>query len=146
MRYLARIYHNTVSNTAHLKLLAQEEPHSWKVLNPLDREVSLPEVPEDVGTIVLAELSGDQVIKLEDATHWILDLVQNYLAVGVTPASLREEAERAEKWLQDLTLQSQDLTRRALEMEARLKQVQDMEEKISKEHKALDQNKGGSSL
>jgi uncharacterized protein (DUF3084 family) len=68
----------------------------------------------------------------------VLDLVQQYLSVGVTPTFLQEEAERTEQWRQDLTLQSQDLTRRHLEMEARREQIQTLEEDLKREKQQLE--------
>jgi predicted RNase H-like nuclease (RuvC/YqgF family) len=67
-----------------------------------------------------------------------LDLVEQYLSAGVTPTFLQEEAERTEQWRQDLTLQSQDLTRRHLEMEARREQIQTLEEDLKREKQQLE--------
>ena len=57
-------------------------------------------------------------------------MLQTYLSNGITPAFLHQEVERAEKWRQTLSLQSQDLARRSLELEARREQIQALEESL----------------
>jgi hypothetical protein len=132
MRYLAQLDRNSGS-VAHLKLLAQEKSaYTWHVLTS-QQVVDLGEIPEGIGSLVLAELSGKEVVNLEDATHWLLALVESYLSQGITPEFLQEEAKRAEQWRQELTLQSQDLARRSLELEARLRQIQELEERLNGE-------------
>lgn len=150
MRYLAQVYHNQDSNVAYLKLLAHEESaYTWKVLKD-ERSISLAKhpkgLPTNLSSLVLAELSGDTITHLEDATHWLLELIQNYLTIGVTPAFLKVEAERAEQWRQSLTLQSQELGRRALELETRLGQIQELEEKLKQEQQAFDRIRGTEEL
>jgi hypothetical protein len=84
--------------------------------------------------LVLVELSTTGEIEwVEEATNWVLNLVQTFLTTGITPDILRQEAEKAEKWRQDLTLQSQDLARRRLELEARREQIESLEETIKRE-------------
>ena len=86
------------------------------------------------GMLVLVELSPQgEVLSLQDATTWVLDLVKTYLTSGVTPEFLKAETERSEQWRQSLTLQNQDLSRRSLEVEARREQIQALEESFKRD-------------
>ncbi len=91
------------------------------------------------GSLVLVELTATrQVQQIQDATGWVLELIEQYLATGITPTLLQEEVQRAEQWRQSLTLQSQELGRRSLEIEARHDKLQDLEEKLKIEKKKLE--------
>lgn len=140
MLHLAQVQNNDSGEGVELRLLArQQSENSWVVINsesvPLTNTNFLNE-----GWLVLVELSDNQeVLKIQDAKDWVLDVVQKYLTNGVTPTFLREEAERTEQWRQDLTLQSQDMTRRHLEMEARREQIQTLEEDLKRDKQQLDE-------
>lgn len=139
MLYLAQVQKNENEGGRRLCLLAhQQSENSWSVIPPqcvpLDDFISQ---KEDL--LVLVELSEDQeVLNIQPAHNWVLDVVQKYLTTGVTPSFLKEEAERTEQWRQDLTLQSQDLTRRHLEMEARREQIQTLEDELKEEKQRLE--------
>ena len=139
MLYLAQVQKNESKGGVGLCLLAhQQSENSWSVIPP--QHISLDDtnsIEEDV--LVLVELSEDQeVLNLQKAHSWVLNIVQKYLTTGVTPSFLKEEAERTERWRQDLTLQSQDLTRRHLEMEARREQIQTLEDELKQEKQRLE--------
>jgi uncharacterized protein (DUF3084 family) len=51
---------------------------------------------------------------------------------------LQQESERVEQWRQSLTLQSQEIARRTLELEARREQLQELEEELRREKKKLE--------
>jgi small-conductance mechanosensitive channel len=140
MLHLAQIQQNSISEPSELRLLAaQGSEDAWTVLTG---EVLLP--PDQSGQfkhaqLVLADISEDQqVVAVQDAQEWVVDLVQRYLGNGITPAFLEKETERAEQWRQSLTLQSQELDRRALEMEARREQIQELEESLKRERHELE--------
>jgi hypothetical protein len=142
MLHLAQVQNNQTEGGVELRLLArQQSENSWALINseniPLTNTNFLNE-----GWLVLVELSDErEVLNIQDAKDWVLDLVQKYLTIGVSPTFLREEAERTEQWRQDLTLQSQDLTRRHLEMEARREQIQTLEEDLKREKQQLEELK-----
>ena len=139
MLHLAQVQKNESVGGVELRLLAcQQSENSWTVINPED--VPLPNSHSlNEGLLVLVELSENQeVLSIQHANDWVLDLVEQYLSAGVTPTFLQEEAERTEQWRQDLTLQSQDLTRRHLEMEARREQIQTLEEDLKREKQQLE--------
>ena len=141
MLHLAQVVQQNESDGGvELKLLArQNSEYTWAVINPESIPLTKSQ-PLNEGLLILVELSDEQeILSIQQAEDWVLDLVQKYLTYGVTPASLQEEVERAEQWRQDLTLQSQDLTRRNLEMEARREQLQALEEELKREKQVLDQ-------
>lgn len=140
MLHLAQVQNNESEGRVELSVLArQQSENTWSVINP--ENVSLPLTNSlQAGLLVLVELSDNQeVLSVQDAKDWVLDLVQKYLTTGISPAFLKEEAERTEQWRQDLTLQSQDLTRRHLEMEARREQIQTLEEELKREKQQLEE-------
>lgn len=141
MLHLAQVQNNESVGGVELQLLAcQQIENSWTVLNRESVSLSNPNsLPE--GLLVLVELSDNkEVLSIQHAKDWVLDLVQKYLTGGLTSTTfLEEEEERAEKWRQDLTLQSQDLTRRNLEMEARLLQIQTLEEDLEPQKQRLEE-------
>jgi hypothetical protein len=135
MRYLAQVHKNEFLEQRQLRLLARQEADNMWVIIPEEAFILLGKssiLAEKL--LVLIELSptGD-INRIEDATNWVLSLVQTYLVNGVTPDSLQQEFERAEQWRQHLTLQNQDLARRSLELEARREQIQALEESLKKD-------------
>lgn len=143
MLYLAQVQKKGILGKAGLRLLArQRSEHTWTVLN--DDELVLVAEPAQFneGALVLIELTSNrQVLSVNDAKEWVLELVQKFLLTGITPAFLQQETERAEQWRQSLTLQSQELDRRALELEARKEQIQVMEEALKREKESLKREK-----
>ncbi|BAY21948.1 hypothetical protein NIES2100_17110 [Calothrix sp. NIES-2100] len=126
MLYLAQVNKNEFLEQYQLRLLARQEADNLWALIPEETVILLGRgntMSEKL--LVLVELSstGD-IERLEEATNWVLHLVQAYLSIGITPDFLQQEAERAEHWRQALTLQNQDLARRSLELEARREQIQ----------------------
>jgi hypothetical protein len=142
MLHLAQVQSNESAGGVELQLLARHNPeHTWAVINPetipLSNSKSLNE-----GSLILVDLSENyEILSIQQAKDWVLDLVQKYLTIEVNPTFLQEEAERVEQWRQDLTLQSQDLTRRNLELEARREQLQTLEEELKQEKQLLEEEK-----
>lgn len=135
MLYLADVSHNASQKSLHMRLIAQQRSEqSWQVIEePKTLTFDQSEPPTLTG-LALVELSNnDQTFELRDASPWVLDVVRNYLSSGVTADFLQQEAERAEQWRQALTLQSQELGRRTLELEARMGQIQELEEKLKQD-------------
>jgi hypothetical protein len=130
------VQNNESGSGVELRLLArQHSENSWAVINPETIQITDTDFQNE-GVLVLVELSDNrEVLNIQNAKDWVLDVVQKYLTTGVSPDFLEEEARRTEQWRQDLTLQSQDLTRRYLEMEARREQIQALEEDLLKREK-----------
>ena len=123
-----------------LQLLAQQKAeYAWLMMTEENCAIWVDAEDCHEGALVLVEISPTQEVqKIQDATHWVLDIVKQYLSTGITPDFLQDEVQRAEQWRQSLTLQSQELGRRALEMEARRDQIQELEENLKQEKKKLE--------
>lgn len=138
MLYLAQVTKKGLLGKTTLRLLARRKPdETWA---PISGE-ELVEMENNVyneGILVLAEVgAGRQVLHIKEAKDWVLGLVRQYLGKGITPEFLEKEVERAEQWRQSLTLQSQDLARRTVELETRREQIQALEEKLRREKRLL---------
>lgn len=140
MLHLAQVQSKDSNGKLTLRLLAQKRgDYLWSLLPDDEIVMTSEDEVSTEGTLVLVELSTNrQVVHLQIATNWVLDLVKQYLTTGITPGMLQEEIERAEQWRQSLTLQSQELGRRALEMEARRDKIQELEEKLKQEKMQLE--------
>lgn len=141
MLYLAQVQKKGILGKPGLCLLArQKSEHAWAVVDEEEVVIDSEANQFNEGMLVLVDLSSTrQVQSVKDAKGWILDVIQQFLINGITPAFLQQETERAEQWRQSLTLQSQELDRRALELEARREQIQVLEEAIKREKKALEE-------
>ncbi|NJP11128.1 MAG: hypothetical protein HC866_18000 [Leptolyngbyaceae cyanobacterium RU_5_1] len=140
MLHLARVEKKGLAGETGLRLLArQRSEYVWTVL--LEPDFLAFEGVSDYGEglFVLAELSETQeILEIKDAKDWVLSILQTFLVSGITPGFLQQESERAEHWRQSLTLQSQDLDRRALELEARREQLEQLEESLKREKKQME--------
>jgi chromosome segregation ATPase len=140
MLYLAKVKKKEFAGKAMLQLLAQQRSDHYWSLSSDEGSILAADVDDlEEGNLVLLQLTeAREVQSIRDATSWVLELVENYLANGVTPELLQNEAERVEQWRQSLTLQSQEVARRALEIEARRDQIQDLENNLKQEQKQLE--------
>ncbi|HEY9906456.1 MAG TPA: hypothetical protein V6D18_02460 [Thermosynechococcaceae cyanobacterium] len=140
MRYLAQVQKKAFLGKAGLRLLAQERSeYAWGLTSEEDVVLAAEASNLSEGLLVLVELdSNRQVTAIADATDWVLDITQKFLSAGITPAFFQQEVERAEQWRQTLTLQSQEVDRRALELEARREQIQELEEKLKREKRMIE--------
>jgi hypothetical protein len=142
MLYLAQVHKNDFLDQLQLRLLAREEAENMWVIIPEEAFILLGKGNTlTKKLLVLVELSptGD-IERLEDATNWVLNLVKAYLTTGISPEFLQQEAERAEQWRQNLTLQNQDLARRSLELEARREQIQALEESLKRDKNGIQKD------
>jgi hypothetical protein len=144
MLYLAQVVGKNPDGLAKLKLLAIEKAaYTWVPLTEESYLTTSEANAYENNVFLKVRLAGSkqgakQVEWVEEATDWLLGFLNEYLAIGLSPAQLREEAERAEQWRQSLTLRSQELARRDLEIEARHEQMQQLEENIHQERKKLE--------
>ncbi|MBW4521386.1 MAG: hypothetical protein KME16_17010 [Scytolyngbya sp. HA4215-MV1] len=140
MLHLAQVQKKGLVGKAELRLLARQKSENiWAVIPDEDTLVSTEAESLVEGLLVLVEVSSDrQILNITEAKNWVLDLIQKYLINGITPTFLKQEAQRAEQWRQSLTLQSQELDRRALELEARREQIQNLEDNFKYENQELD--------
>ena len=140
MLHLAQVEKIEASDKLALRLIArQRSEYAWAVISEPET-IHLEEPLEyGEGTFVLVTLSETrEIMQVGSADRWLLDIIQTFLRNGITPAFLQEESERAEQWRQTLTLQSQDLDRRALELEARREQIEQLEETLKRDKKQME--------
>ena len=142
MRYLAKVECAPFLGNAVLQLLARQiDDYLWEKL-PKDKSVETSIAPGvGNGALVLVEVEEEvfRVTAIEDATPWIMTLVEQFLSQGITPDFLAKEAERAEQWRQSLTLESQEVERRALETAARRDEIQELERNLKIAREELEQ-------
>lgn len=140
MLCLAQVETKESVDQAELRILAlQRSGYAWAIVNGQDTLPCAQATQYAEGALVLATLSDTrEVIEISDVKDWLLDIISMLLVTGVTPQFLQKESERAEQWRQTLTLQSQDLDRRALELEARREQLEQLEETLKREKKQME--------
>ncbi len=84
--------------------------------------------------LVIVKLDDEQqqILSIKNATGWLLDIIEHHFEQGViTPEFVQKEQEKIEIWRQEITSQSQDLTRRQLEIETRREQLEELEKKLA---------------
>ncbi len=140
MQYLAKVQKKAFLGGAELLLLAEQNSEStWSLLSTERIVETARLLAFQEGNLVLVEIDNlNQITSVQDATTWVLNLVQHYLAYGVTPEALEQEIERAERWRQSLTLKSQEVDRRALETAARRDEIQELERSLKLEREELE--------
>lgn len=140
MLHLAQVQKKGFLGKTGLRLLArQKSEDTWGAIATEEVILYAESHSFGEGVLILVDISPNrQILSIQDATHWVLEFVQQYLAKGITPSFLQQETERVEQWRQSLTLQSQDLARRTIELEARREQIQQLEEQLKREKKKLE--------
>ncbi|WP_069790717.1 hypothetical protein A5482_005305 [Cyanobacterium sp. IPPAS B-1200] len=141
MLYLAQVVENNISQKLELHLLAKEESsNQWFFCN---EEYAL--IPDDnklcKWLLLLVEINEKgEIVRYRHAKDWVLNIIRDFINNGGGKSSdfLLEEQVRIEKWRQELTLESQDLTRLKLEMETRREELQQLEHNLSLERKKLN--------
>ncbi|MBF2055895.1 MAG: hypothetical protein IGQ45_01465 [Cyanobacterium sp. T60_A2020_053] len=136
MLHLAQVVKNSISERLELHLLAEEtSANQWQFCH--EKYISLSQQDQlNLGLLILVELGeNDHIIHYENAKDWVLNLIRQYLAEGKIENVdfLQQEKVKIEKWRQELTSQSQDLTRIRLEIETRREELQELENKLSLE-------------
>ena len=140
MRYLAKVHIKSGPGVTQLQLLAANvAEHVWEPITPYKVMSTHKDIPFNEQSLVLIDLVDEKtVVAVQDATDWVMGFVSEYLAQGLTPNGLKEEVERAEQWRQSLTLQSQEVRRRALETAARRDEIQNLEKRLKVEREMLE--------
>ena len=144
MLHLAHVIRNKTSSRLELHLLAVEESKlQWTFCHNkylfVEQEKDFPE-----GVFFLVELDkDDNIVHYQLAKDWILNLIKEYLVEGNSNANINvpEEQARLEKWRQELTAKSQELTRIRLEIETRREELQQLEQNLSWEREKLKLSK-----
>jgi hypothetical protein len=138
MLHLVQVVKKGLLGKSVVRLLARERTDESWALVPEGETLEIEAGNYGEGVLLVLDLNTKkQVVNLSDARDWVLKLVTQYLGQGITPDFLKREADRAEQWRQSLTLQSQDLARRTVELETRREQIQALEEKLKREKRLL---------
>ncbi len=140
MLYLAQVQKKGFLGKPAVRLLAsQKSENNWVIVTE-EKVVECPQATTfSEGLLVLADVNNNRPIVIKDATDWLVDLVKKYLTEDATSPFWQAEKERAEQWRQSLTLQSQDLGRRAIEIEALREKNQVLADELKTEKKEIDQ-------
>jgi hypothetical protein len=99
MLYLAQVHKNDFSDQYQLRLLARQESENfWLTISDRDSVALAMETLIILGKgnttsnnlLVLVKLSPTGEIEtIEDATDWVINLVEIYLSTGITPEFLK---------------------------------------------------------
>lgn len=139
MLHLAQVTKNVISANLELQLLAcQKSEFQWVFCD--DKYISLhQENTFNEGVLILVELNeNSEIVRFREAKDWILNLIRQYLTNdNITPDFIVQEQARIEKWRQELTCQSQELTRIRLEIETRREELQQLEESLNLQKEKL---------
>lgn len=125
MLYLARVHRKLLFGQAELQLLSHRSGDgSWLPIRNAAPLLCTGAQGFNVGVLVMVELQEDrQILRLEEAAGPLVDLLYR-LSQPADPSCDLSEIER---WRQSLTQQSQALSRREAEIEARQEQLQHWE-------------------
>jgi chromosome segregation ATPase len=135
--YLAEVHKKTgfMGGKTELKLLArQQSEQNWSTLP--GEEVIPVEIANEFnsGVLVLVELDANQQVKkVQDATRHLVGILKNFSRMR---EKFRTQEEEIEGWKQSLIYQSQELTRREVDIEARSEELQQLE---TESHKIEEQ-------
>ncbi|MEM9219462.1 MAG: hypothetical protein AAGD25_34655 [Cyanobacteria bacterium P01_F01_bin.150] len=144
MLYLAKVQKNDAADSTLLMLLAcQNNEGSWSLISPLSTEGETFVIDSHIdcpmeGFVLVKKNDDGEIESLQNATDWVLTVIEQYVTKGITPEILITEAEQAEEWRQSLTLKSQDIVRRSLEVETRRDQIQELERGLEEKRTKLD--------
>lgn len=141
MRYLAKIHQKSTTGEVLIQLLAhQRAEYLWETVTEEKLVMLEAATPFNEGLLVILDLDSQEAVKdLQDASDWVMEIVSQYLSQGMTPGALREEFNRVEQWRQSLTLQGQEVRRRALETAARRDEIQELEKNLKRKYEELEQ-------
>lgn len=129
MLHLAQVKAASPDAGICLTLLAQENsPGEW-ITQP-EEDISLPWQEQfqalNVGMLVVGQRQGDcSFSEVEDATPWILKCLTQSVSL--------QEMAKIEQWRQELTLKSQELSMKVLELESRRKLFADEQAQLEQE-------------
>lgn len=115
-----------------LRLLACQKnaDDGWKVLTGENNVVYTDKVGDrGPGALVMAELSGNEVRRVQGAARDILSIFKTHATLQ---GKLKEKDDDIEQWKESLTYQSQELNRRVMEVELREEKVQQMDEELNR--------------
>ncbi len=134
MQYLAEVQKKSGgllgASKAELRLIAcQRSEDNWQAM--AGSNVISTDKASDYGsgTLVIAEIAGNDVKRVSAATQPVLKILQHYSRLQ---EKLKDKDDDIEQWKQSLTYQSQELNRRVMEVEVREEQLQQASEELAR--------------
>ncbi len=132
MQYLAEVKKQTKGFISGLKtefklLACQHNDQTWSAV-PGDEVIVTEEVNYQVGEgalLILTLASNRQIQGFPELAG--AELVRQLQKLSRLSEKIKDQREEVEQWKQSLTYQSQELSRREMEMEGRLEQLEEME-------------------
>jgi len=131
--YLAEVHKKNgfMGAKTELKLLAQKQSeHNWSPIS--GEELIQADAANDynAGVLVLVEMDANQQLKsIQDATRQLVGILKSFSRMR---EKFRTQEEEIEGWKQSLIYQSQELTRREVDMEARSEEIQEWDAESQK--------------
>jgi DNA repair exonuclease SbcCD ATPase subunit len=127
--YLAEVHKKTgfMGTKAELKLLAcKQSDQSWAPVAGDDQIPTDAANDYNAGVLVLAELDGknQQVQTIQDASRQLVSILTSFSRIR---ERFRTQEDEIEGWKQSLIYQSQELTRREVDIEVRTEELQALE-------------------
>jgi chromosome segregation ATPase len=131
--YLAEVHKKTgfMGVKTELKLLArQQSEQNWSTL-PGEEMIPIEIANEyNAGVLVLVDLDNNQQVKkVQDANRHLVGILKNFSRMR---EKFRTQEEEIEGWKQSLIYQSQELTRREVDIEVRSEELQQLESESQK--------------
>jgi hypothetical protein len=134
--HLAQVQKSQINNNLQLRLLAdQQGEYLWTIVHK-EEVISLSNFDHiNEGMLVLVKLDQNrEIINIEDGKDWVLNLVEQFLTIGITPEILRKQAEEIENWQRDLTLKSQEIGIKTMELASRMEKIQTVEASLKQDN------------
>lgn len=130
MLYLARVQRKLLFGQVELQLLSHRTGDGlWLPVRNADPLLSSEAQGLNLGVLVMVELQDDhQILKLEEASGPLIEILYRLSQ----PSSSHQDLLEIERWRQSLTQQSQALSRREAEIEARQEQLQHWEKVLKR--------------
>ena len=142
MLHLAQVQQNSTSGEMELKLIAcQKSEYLWHIGESECLPLTNNHNSWGEGALVLVECgSQGQIISIKEAKDLVLSLLAKYNSISTINTKFVEtEKAKVERWRQEITSQSLELNRRALEIETRREQLQELEQILKQDRETLAQ-------
>ncbi|TVQ51595.1 MAG: hypothetical protein EA366_15225 [Spirulina sp. DLM2.Bin59] len=143
MLYLAQVRKYSSADGIELTLLAEQRADQvWAVHEAKPYTVTpqtLPLIPPlQAGMWVLVDCDETgQPLRIQDAQDWVLSLLRNLAAQGDVKQWLQSEESKIEQWRQELTLKSQEMSIKNLELETRRERFEMEQAELEKRWQAI---------
>lgn len=143
MLYLAQVRKYSSTDGIELTLLAEQTADQvWAVHEAKPYTVApqaLPLIPPlQAGMWVLVDCDErGQPLRIQDAQDWVLNLLRNLAAQGDVKQWVQTEENKIEQWRQELTLKSQEMSIKNLELETRRERFEAEQAELEKRWQAI---------